>query len=131
MIAMIFEVWMKSERRDEYLDIAAELKPALADVDGFISVERFESLSEPEKLLSLSFWRDEQAVSAWRNLETHRVAQAKGRGNIFTRTITLLPWRDPLRGAGPRSYRAAALRRECALHTGGAQGLIARVKVMG
>jgi heme-degrading monooxygenase HmoA len=83
MIAVIFEVWPKPERRHEYLDIAAVLRPELDAIDGFISVERFESLSEPGKLLSLSFWRDEAAVRAWRNLDAHRRAQAKGRGEVF------------------------------------------------
>jgi heme-degrading monooxygenase HmoA len=83
MIAVIFEVWPAEGRRDEYLDIAAGLRPILAQIDGFISVERFESLTEPGKLLSLSFWRDEQAVQAWRQVAEHRMAQAKGRGGVF------------------------------------------------
>jgi len=83
MIAVIFEVWPKPERRQEYLGIAAELRRHLQTIDGFISVERFESLSEPGKLLSLSFWRDEAAVKAWRNLEAHRSAQGRGRAGIF------------------------------------------------
>jgi heme-degrading monooxygenase HmoA len=83
MIAVIFEVWPKTERRQEYLEIAAALRRHLEAVDGFISVERFESLSEPGKLLSLSFWRDEAAVRAWRNLDAHRAAQSRGRGEIF------------------------------------------------
>jgi heme-degrading monooxygenase HmoA len=83
MIAVIFEVWPKPERRQEYLDIAAELRRHLETIDGFISVERFESLSEPGKLLSLSFWRDEAAVRAWRQLVAHRAAQSRGRAGIF------------------------------------------------
>ena len=83
MIAVIFEVWPRPERRAEYLDIAAALRPELDAIDGFISVERFESLSEPGKILSLSFWRDEAALAAWRNLRGHRAAQARGRGGIF------------------------------------------------
>jgi heme-degrading monooxygenase HmoA len=83
MIAVIFEVWPRPERRQEYLDIAADLRRHLETIDGFISVERFESLSEPGKLLSLSFWRDEEAVRTWRNLAAHRSAQAKGRAGIF------------------------------------------------
>jgi heme-degrading monooxygenase HmoA len=83
MIAVIFEVWPKPERRQEYLDIAAGLRPHLEAIDGFVSVERFESLSEPGKLLSLSFWRDEAAVRAWRNLDAHRSAQSRGRAEIF------------------------------------------------
>ena len=83
MIAVIFEVWPAEGRRQEYLDIAAGLRPLLQTIDGFLSIERFESLSEPGKLLSLSFWRDEDAVKAWRNVEQHRLAQAKGRGGVF------------------------------------------------
>jgi heme-degrading monooxygenase HmoA len=81
MIAVIFEVW--PERRDDYLDIAAELRPHLKKIDGFISVERFESLTEKGKILSISFFRDEAAVQAWRNVVEHRAAQAKGRRGIF------------------------------------------------
>jgi len=83
VIAVIFEVWPEAGRRQEYLDIAAGLRPMLADIDGFISIERFESLAEPGKLLSLSFWRDEQAVAAWRALESHRDAQSRGRSGVF------------------------------------------------
>jgi heme-degrading monooxygenase HmoA len=83
MIAVIFEVWPRPERRAEYLDIAAALRPELEAIDGFISVERFESLSEPGKLLSLSFWRDEAAVATWRNLRSHRAAQGRGRAGVF------------------------------------------------
>src|SRR5215211_603430 len=81
MIAVIFEVW--PERREDYLDIAAELRPLLKQIDGFISVERFESITEKGKMLSLSFLRDETAVQAWRNIAEHRAAQAKGRGGVF------------------------------------------------
>src|SRR5262249_35051169 len=70
-------------RRDAYLGKAAELKPLLEAVDGFISVERFQSLANPGRMLSLSFWRDEEAVKAWRNTEEHREAQRLGRGGIF------------------------------------------------
>ena len=83
MIAVIFEVWPTPGRSAEYLDIAAGLRPLLEQIDGFISIERFESLSQPGKILSLSFFRDEQAVQAWRNLEAHRAAQARGRAGIF------------------------------------------------
>ena len=83
MIAVIFEVWPHADHRSDYFDIAAELRPHLEKIDGFISVERFESLTEKGKFLSLSFWRDEEAVKQWRNLEQHRAAQAKGRGGIF------------------------------------------------
>ena len=84
MIAVIFEVWPKPDRKKEYLDIAAELRPLLNRNDGFISIERFESLSEPGKILSLSFFRDEAAVQAWRNIAEHRAAQTKGRAEIFS-----------------------------------------------
>jgi heme-degrading monooxygenase HmoA len=83
MIAVIFEVWPEPDRKQEYLDIAASLRPLLEQVDGFISIERFESLSEPGKILSLSVFRDEAAVVRWRQLEQHRSAQARGRGGIF------------------------------------------------
>lgn len=83
MIAVIFEVWPKTEHRHAYLEIAAALRTQLEAIDGFLSVERFESLSEPGKLLSLSFWRDEAAVAAWRNLTAHRQAQGRGRNEIF------------------------------------------------
>ncbi len=83
MIAVIFEVWPKPEYRQEYLDLAAELKPILETIDGFISVERFESLTEKDKILSLSIFRDEAAVEAWRNIAAHRRSQSKGRSRIF------------------------------------------------
>jgi heme-degrading monooxygenase HmoA len=83
MIAVIFEVWPATGRRQEYLDLAAALRPELERIDGFLSIERFESLSEPGKLLSLSFFRDEAAVQDWRNIQHHREAQAKGRGGVF------------------------------------------------
>ena len=83
MIAVIFEVWPKPEHRQAYFDLAADLKPILQTIDGFISVERFESLTETGKVLSVSFWRDEAAVETWRKTMEHRRAQAKGRGNFF------------------------------------------------
>lgn len=83
MIAVIFEVVPAPGRRQEYLDLAAALRPELERIDGFISVERFASLADESKLLSLSFWRDEDAVKRWRNLESHRAAQARGRGGVF------------------------------------------------
>jgi len=84
MIAVIFEVWPKPEHRQGYFDLAADLRPILETIDGFISVERFESLTEKGKILSVSFWRDEAAVEAWRNVAEHRSSQAKGRATIFT-----------------------------------------------
>jgi len=83
MIAVIFEVIPAPGRRDEYLDLAASLRPALENTDGFISIERFASLTNEGKVLSLSFWRDEAAVKRWRELEVHRAAQARGRAGIF------------------------------------------------
>jgi len=84
MIAVIFEVLPADGRRDAYLGIAGTLRPMLDDIDGFISIERFQSLADPDKLLSLSFWRDEEAVKAWRNTHEHRQAQQAGRGGIFS-----------------------------------------------
>ncbi|HEU0218848.1 MAG TPA: antibiotic biosynthesis monooxygenase [Stellaceae bacterium] len=83
MHAVIFEVWPKEEGRQDYLDIAAALRPTLEKMDGFISIERFQSLTDPSKILSLSFWRDDAAIAQWRQVERHRLAQAKGRAEIF------------------------------------------------
>jgi heme-degrading monooxygenase HmoA len=83
MIAVIFEVWPAEGRKDDYLALAAALRADLATVDGFISVERFQSLTDPSKLLSLSFWRDEAAVVDWRNRPHHRQTQAEGRAGVF------------------------------------------------
>lgn len=83
MIAVIFEVLPHPDQKQVYLDIAADLRTRLEQVDGFISIERFESLTQPGKILSVSFWRDEQAVEQWRNLDVHRRAQSAGRQCIF------------------------------------------------
>ena len=83
MIAVIFEVCPHAESKQQYLDIAAVLGPMLQTIDGFVSIERFQSLTQPEKILSLSFWRDEAAVMQWRTTEEHRIAQSKGRETIF------------------------------------------------
>lgn len=83
MIAVIFEVWPADGRRESYLDYAARLRPELEKIDGFISVERFQSLADPAKMLSLSFWRDEQAVARWRNHVGHRATQQAGRSGVF------------------------------------------------
>lgn len=83
MIAVIFEVVPAPGHKQEYLDLAAELRPALEKMDGFISIERFASLTNEGKILSLSIWRDEEAVKRWRQLDEHRAAQARGRGGIF------------------------------------------------
>ncbi len=85
MIAVIFEVEPKSGQVDAYLDLAAELRPELEKIDGFISVERFRSLTADGKFLSLSFWRDQAAVEAWHAHAGHRAAQAKGKAEIFRR----------------------------------------------
>ncbi|MER8386648.1 antibiotic biosynthesis monooxygenase [Mesorhizobium sp. M0166] len=83
MIAVIFEVEPAAGKRDAYLGIAADLRPLLDGLDGFLSIERFQSLADPSRILSLSFWRDEDAVKAWRNTQEHRQAQKAGRGGIF------------------------------------------------
>ena len=83
MIAVIFEVVPAPGRKQDYLDLAASLRPALEKIEGFISIERFESLTNQGKILSLSIWRDEESVKRWRQFEGHRIAQAKGRGGIF------------------------------------------------
>lgn len=83
MIAVIFEVMPAQGSREAYLQVAAALRQELQSIDGFLSIERFESLSTPGKLLSLSFWRDEAAVQEWRRLESHRAAQARGRNELF------------------------------------------------
>jgi len=83
MIAVIFEVWPADGRRESYLDHAARLRPELEKIDGFIYVERFQSITDPGKMLSLSFWRDEASVAQWRNHEQHRATQAAGRSGVF------------------------------------------------
>jgi len=84
MIAVIFEVHIAEGRQQDYLDIAAGLRAELEAIDGFLSVERFASLSDPNRLLSLSFWRDEEAVRRWRTASRHRAAQRAGRDGIFS-----------------------------------------------
>ena len=84
MIAVIFEVWPEENEQQRYLDLAAALRADLAEIDGFLSIERFESLAEPGKLLSLSFFRDEEAVREWRTRDSHRMMQAKGRNGVFS-----------------------------------------------
>jgi len=83
MIAVIFEFEPDPDRKQDYLDLAAALRPELEKIDGFLSIERFQSLTDPNRMLSLSFFRDEAAIAAWRNIEAHRTAQAKGRAGIF------------------------------------------------
>lgn len=84
MIAMIFEVWPKSEHKQDYLDTAAELRALVENIPGFISIERFESLYEPGKILSLGFFESEEALTEWRNIPQHRKAQALGRNQFFS-----------------------------------------------
>jgi heme-degrading monooxygenase HmoA len=99
MIAVIFEVWPKDGCLDTYLGIAQELRAELEQADGFISIERFASLYDEGKLLSLSFWRDDDAVRAWREQADHRAAQARGRGELFA--DYRLRVADVLRDYGP------------------------------
>jgi heme-degrading monooxygenase HmoA len=84
MIAVLFEAWPAAGQQEHYLDLAAALRADLDRIDGFLTIERFESLTEPGKLLSLSFWRDEAAVAAWRNTPAHRATQAAGRREVFS-----------------------------------------------
>ena len=83
MICVVFEVWPDPSHREGYLNWAAELKTELLKMDGFISIERFQSLTDPDKLLSLQFWRDDSSLIAWRNLDAHRAAQSAGRSTMF------------------------------------------------
>jgi heme-degrading monooxygenase HmoA len=83
MIAVIFQVLPKDGKADTYFDIAAELRPELEKIDGFVSIERFESRTTPGKFLSLSFWRDEAAVAVWRGHAEHALAQARGKQELF------------------------------------------------
>ena len=100
MIAAISEVWPHPDRRSDYFTLSDELRPHLQGIDGFISVERFESTAEPGKFLSLSFWRDEAALSRWRNLEEHRIIMEKGRGGVlrdYRIRVTSVLWDYSLR----------------------------------
>ena len=84
MLAVIFEVWPDPDHRAAYLEWAARLRTELEKMDGFVSIERFQSLTDEGKLLSLSFWRDEESLARWRQLEAHRAAQAAGRRSMFS-----------------------------------------------
>lgn len=84
MIAVIFEFSATDAHRQDYLDLAAGLNEVVKGFDGFVSIERFQSLGDPAKFVSLSFWRDEEAVRKWRNVQKHREAQKKGRAGIFS-----------------------------------------------
>ena len=83
MHAVIFEVWPANGRASEYFELAASLRGDLERINGFISIERFQSLVTPGKFVSISFWRDEESIAQWRRLEIHRSAQRKGRAGIF------------------------------------------------
>ena len=83
MVAVIFEVSPATGKKDDYFAIAEKLRPELNNIAGFISIERFQSITHPGKILSLSFWEDEQSVAQWRNVEMHREAQAAGRRSVF------------------------------------------------
>ncbi|HWT96947.1 MAG TPA: antibiotic biosynthesis monooxygenase family protein [Terriglobales bacterium] len=111
MIAVISEVWPYPERRGDYDALAAELRPLLEAVDGFISAERFESCAEPGKFLSLSLWRDEAALAQWRNLAEHRRIMALGRNGILRdyrirATSVLWDYSRDDRAAAPTDSRA-------------------------
>ena len=99
MIVVVFEVQPIAGRAERYFDLAAELRPELEKQDGFISIERFESLATPGKFVSISFWRDEAAVAAWRGHGDHAAAQALGKREIFADyRITVA---EALRSYGP------------------------------
>jgi heme-degrading monooxygenase HmoA len=83
MIAVIFESWPQIGKKQAYLDMAAALMPLVAKIDGFISIERFQSVADERKLVALSFWRDEAAVTAWRNVMEHRRIQDHSRHRVF------------------------------------------------
>ena len=83
MIAVIFEFTPAPGRFPDYMELVGQLKPELDKAEGFVSIERFESITTPGKFVSLQFWRDEESVQRWRNVQLHRQAQAKGRGGIF------------------------------------------------
>jgi heme-degrading monooxygenase HmoA len=111
LIAVISEVWPYPHRRNDYFILSEELRPLLHAIDGFISVERFESPTEPGKFVSLSFWRDEAALSHWRNLEQHRIVMEKGRGGIlrdYRIRVTSVLWDYSMsdRAQAPKDSRA-------------------------
>ena len=107
MIAVIFEVIPAEGKRGEYLDLAAELKSELSRIDGFVSIERFQSLTTPQKLLSLSYWETEESVQKWRNLEIHRAAQTKGRSGLFSDYRLRVAWVERDYGMSSREQAPA------------------------
>ena len=84
MIAVLFEVFLKEEHKSEYLEIAFKLKQRLQEIEGFISIERFASLQDSNKILSLSYWENEESIKHWRNIVEHREGQAQGRDHVFS-----------------------------------------------
>lgn len=84
MIAVLFEATISPQKQERYFSLAAQLKPLLTEVEGFVSIERFESLSTPGKVLSLSWWKDEQAVLAWKQNRVHQRAQTEGKADVFS-----------------------------------------------
>lgn len=84
MIAVLFEVYLKEEFKSEYLEIATQLRKKLETMNGFISIERFASLQDESKMLSLSYWENEESIKQWRTLMEHREGQSKGRDHIFS-----------------------------------------------
>jgi len=114
MIAVIFEVEPKSGHATTYFDMAAELRPVVEQVDGFISIERFESVSQPGRYLSLSFWRDEVAIAQWRSMTPHRTAQHQGRETVFAHyRLRVAP---VIRDYGPRDRQQAPADSNAAHH---------------
>lgn len=107
MVAVLFEVQAKPGCEDEYLNLAAALKPLVVKIDGFISVERFRSLSQEGKILSLSFWRDEEAVAKWREVYEHKLAQRKGAFDLFENYRLRVLRVDPIRDYGMRERAQA------------------------
>jgi heme-degrading monooxygenase HmoA len=83
MVVVIFESWPKPGKKQTYLDMAAALMPLVEKTDGFVSIERFQSVSDEGKLVALSFWRDEAAVTTWRNVMEHRRIQDRSRQSVF------------------------------------------------
>lgn len=84
MIAVLFEADTHPEAQERYLQLASELKPLLSDMPGFISIERFQSLTTPGKILSLSWWENEEAVLSWKQNVMHQAAQQEGKASIFS-----------------------------------------------
>ncbi len=113
MMAVIFEVWPASGCKDEYLTLAASLRAEVEKIDSFISVERFESLYEECKLLSLQFWRDDASIAVWRNHLKHRKAQALGRGGLFADYRLRIA--EVVRDCGPNDRAQAPADNEAAL----------------